>query len=100
MEQVPGKRDRYSSQRATNGCQGQYLGCGEVRDKIPVGFGKAGMSQRGDGAVAVSQERSAEPGLPRAPPATATTPSHFSKRIFFFQANCTLGILGSGAGKP
>lgn len=53
VEQVPGKRDHHSSQRAPNGCQGQYLGCGEVRDKIPVGFGKVGVSQRGDKVISL-----------------------------------------------
>ena len=59
VKQVPGKRDCHSSQRATDGCEGQHLGSREVRDKIPVGFGKAWMSQRGDRGVPESQ---AEPG--------------------------------------
>lgn len=60
VKQVPGKRDCHSSQKAPDGCKGQHFGSGEVRDKIPVDFGKAGMSRRGDRAVLTSL---AEPGV-------------------------------------
>lgn len=59
VKQVPGKRDCHSSHRATDGHKGQCLGSAKVRDKIPVDFGKAGMSRRGDRAVPVPR---AEPG--------------------------------------
>lgn len=62
VKQVPGKRDCHSSQRATDGCKGQHLGSHEVRDKIPVDIGKAGMSRRGDGAV-TGRARSGVPSL-------------------------------------
>lgn len=98
VKQVPGKRDCHSSQRATDGGKGQHLGSSEGWDKIPVEFGKAGMSQRSDRAVLVSGAElrvecpaRAASGTPKYSSPLPTLPQGFQQNPFFFQGNCTRG---------
>lgn len=100
VKQVPGKRDCHSSQRATDRGKGQHLGSSEGQDKIPVEFGKAGMSQRGDRAVlALGAELRVEClaqaafGTPKHSSPLPTLPEAFQQNPFFLfsQGNCTRG---------
>lgn len=73
VRQVPGRRGAARSpRRATGGCKGQRLGSGRARDKIPVDFGKARMSRRGDGAVPVSRAETGAECLAWGAPHTAS----------------------------
>lgn len=102
VKQVPGKRHCHSSQRDTDRGKGQHLGFSEGQDKIPVEFGKAGMSQRGDRAVLASgaelrveclaQADSASPKhsspLPTLPQAFQQNPLFFPTRKLYSRAIC------------
>lgn len=89
VEQVPGRRGCHSSQKATDRGKGQRLGSRAARDKIPVEFGEAGMSLRGDRAVLASGaelrlESSAVSGTPKHSSPLPTLPQAFSRNPLFF----------------